>query len=214
LKLSNLAERIDRLIKLSTEGEQSSANAYELVHGTLSVLTAAHGPESPQAQAFQNAVAITVKKGIDSGGDVFLVRHAAVGALRDLKQNLELGILGTLQATVTGDVLTDHVALARAVFSETGDGAKNVSAVLAAAAFEDTLRRLAALKDLPHYEKLADTLTALKENGHLAGAQVGIANSYLKFRNDALHARWENIDRPSVSSALGFVEELLLKHFS
>jgi hypothetical protein len=214
MKLSNLAERIDTLLTLATEGVQSSVNAYELLQGTLSVLTAAYGPQAPQARAFQDAVAMTVKKGIDTGMDVHLVRDSAAGALRDLKQNLELGIVSSIQATLTGDVLTDHIALARTVLEESGEGAKNVAAVLAAAAYEDTLRRLAKINTLPHREKLADTLTSLKEAGLLVGAQVGIANSYLKFRNDALHARWENVDRPSVSSVLGFVEELLLKHFA
>jgi hypothetical protein len=214
MKLSNLTERVDTLLKLATEGEQSSVNAYELVQGTLSVLTAAYGSQAPQARAFQDAVAMTVKKGIDHGTDIHLVRHSAGGALRDLKQNLALGIVSSIQATITGDVLTDHLALARTVLEESGDGAKNVAAVLAAAAYEDTLRRLAKINGLTHCEKLADTLTSLKEAGHLIGAQVGIANSYLKFRNDALHARWENLDRSSVSSVLGFVEQLLLKHFA
>jgi hypothetical protein len=60
---------------------------------------------------------------------------------------------------------------------------------------------------------LADVLTALKDNGILQGSQVGIAQSYLNFRNNALHAKWDQIERESVASVLGFVEQLLLKHF-
>ncbi len=44
--------------------------------------------------------------------------------------------------------------------------------------------------------------------------QIGIAQSYLTFRNRALHANWNEIQRESVVSVLGFVEQLLLKHFS
>ncbi len=36
----------------------------------------------------------------------------------------------------------------------------------------------------------------------------------LPFRNHALHAEWETIDRTLVGSVLGLVQELLLKHFS
>ncbi len=54
----------------------------------------------------------------------------------------------------------------------------------------------------------------LKDSGLLVAPQLGIALGYLNFRNRALHAQWDTIDRSSVSAVLGFVEELLLKHFS
>ena len=67
---------------------------------------------------------------------------------------------------------------------------------------------------MPHHEKLADVVTALKERDVLQGSQVGIAQSYLSFRNRALHAKWAEVDRPEVASVLGFTEALLVKHFS
>lgn len=62
-------------------------------------------------------------------------------------------------------------------------------------------------------ENLNDVLPALKNGGILVGPQLSTAQSYLTFRNKALPAEWNVIDRPTVSSALGFVEELILKHF-
>ena len=53
-----------------------------------------------------------------------------------------------------------------------------------------------------------------KEVSVLVAPQLGIALSYLSFRNHALHAEWQKIDRASVQSVLGFVEQLLLKHFA
>jgi hypothetical protein len=48
----------------------------------------------------------------------------------------------------------------------------------------------------------------------LQGAEVGTAQSYLTFRNRALHAQWDEVSRPVVESALAFTEQMLLKHLS
>ena len=90
-----------------------------------------------------------------------------------------------------------------------------MAAVLAAAAYEDTLRRLGeAHAGVTGRPSLPDVITALKKTRVLEGASVGIASSYLKFRNDALHADWSNIEAGAVQSVIAFVEGLLLKHFS
>ncbi len=62
-------------------------------------------------------------------------------------------------------------------------------------------------------DDLQDVLTKLKETRIIQGPQVGIAQSYLSFRNHALHANWAKIDRAAVQSVLAFVQELLLKHY-
>ena len=95
-----------------------------------------------------------------------------------------------------------------------GGGLQIGAAVLAAAAFEDVLRRLADLKGVAHKEKLADVLMALKDLGILQGAEVGIAQSYLSFRNRSLHAQWNEVDGPAIESALAFIEQLILKHLT
>jgi hypothetical protein len=61
---------------------------------------------------------------------------------------------------------------------------------------------------------LQDVITELKNESLLKGSQVGIANSYLNFRNNALHAQWEKIERESVASVLGFCEQLMLKEIA
>ena len=94
------------------------------------------------------------------------------------------------------------------VLDESGDDAKNVAAVLAAAAFEDTFRRIANKHGVPVGEKLADIITELKKQQLIQGAQVGIAQSYLSFRNRALHAKWSEIDRTAVHSVLAFTEAI------
>jgi hypothetical protein len=62
-------------------------------------------------------------------------------------------------------------------------------------------------------DDLSKVIDALKTKEILVAPQLGIALSYLSFRNHALHANWDKIDRSSVTSVLGFVQELLLKHF-
>src|SRR4030095_5801946 len=115
------------------------------------------------------------------------------------------GFLGSIRAATMAEVLADFIKLSRQVLeADPGDNGKNVAAVLAAAAFEDSIRRIAEKHEIPDTEKLADLLTELKTRKVLDGAQVGIAQSYLKFRNSALHAKWSEIERSSVSSVLGF----------
>jgi hypothetical protein len=101
------------------------------------------------------------------------------------------------------------------MLEEGTESAKNVSAVLIAAAFEDLIRRmgseLAGVVDRP---KLENVVTALKDAEVLKGGEVGTAISYLKFRNDSLHADWDKVQRTQILSCTSFIEALLVKHFS
>ena len=111
-------------------------------------------------------------------------------------------------------MLSDFVQLARAALEDNSDGATHVAAVLAAAAFEDTIRRLGRdFAGVMGRDDLSDVITALKNAGVLKAPQLGIAVSYLSYRNHALHANWEKIERASVVSVLSFVEQLLIQHF-
>ena len=133
---------------------------------------------------------------------------------KHLKAEIESGLMGSLQKRMTSEVLTDMVQLARTVLDEAGDNAKNVAAVLSAAAFEDTIRRMGSVfAGVMGKDDLPSVIDALKSKGTLVAPQLGIALGYLNFRNRALHANWDQIDRASVSSVLAFVEGLLLKHF-
>jgi hypothetical protein len=54
----------------------------------------------------------------------------------------------------------------------------------------------------------------VKDKGVLVAPQLAIALSYMNFRNHTLHANWDKIELAAVHSVLGFVEQLLLKHFA
>ena len=214
MHISMLKARVDALLAKVT-GQDSVQLLNELYHGTLGIMVALYGPDSTQEKALQTYIGtIRAKHPPLSLLSVENSLAAIFGVLTSIKAELDSGFIGSLRATLTGEVLTDFIKLARVMLEESGDGAKNVAAVLAAAAFEDVLRRLADVKGMAPKEKLADVLIALKDLDILQGAEVGIAQSYLSFRNRSLHAQWSEVDRPAIESALAFIEQLILKYLT
>jgi hypothetical protein len=57
--------------------------------------------------------------------------------------------------------------------------------------------------------KLDQVLIELKEKGVLQGGEPGVAQSFLKFRNDSLHADWNSVTESQVSSCLGLLDSLI-----
>jgi hypothetical protein len=160
MNISDIKARVDALCTITSECptiEQQSA----LYHGTIGVMHALYGPDSSQERTLQAAVerfgGLRSASAGPHSGSPFIVDYsvnAITGVLRAIKAELDSGFLGSLRVTLTGEVLTDFVKLARTTLEQSGDGAKNVAAVLTAAAFENVIRRLAELKGLPHQEKL------------------------------------------------------------
>jgi hypothetical protein len=193
--------------------EATNEDFGRVVQGTTGIIELLYGRESGQLSTFKEALAIqkgNVSSSFFRGGCVRL----ALGVLENIVAELDAGLIGSIRQQAAAEVLTDFVALSRSALGEAGGQAKNVAAVLAAAAFEDSVRRLgAAHAGTVGGEKLADVLTALKNSGFLQGPQVAIAQSYLTFRNHAMHAQWDKIESEAVNSVLGFVEQLVLKYF-
>jgi hypothetical protein len=131
--------------------------------------------------------AISQMKSGPGGVPVQLCRHAR-GAITNAKAELQSGLVGSLRLQVTGEVLADLVGMAKEILAEGTDAAKNVAAVMIAAAFEDLVRRMGAeLAGVGGRPSLQDLLTTLKDAGILKGGEIGIAQSFLKFRNDQRH---------------------------
>ncbi len=214
MNLSTIKARVDSL--LATASQRPSISLYStLLHGTIGVVQALYGPDSSQERELRaytqrlrdNALVMNLQT---PGQSIEAIR----GTLESIKAEMDTGFVGSLRATLTGEILTDLIKLARTVLMEPGDDAKNVASVLVAAAFEDVLRRLTDLKGLGHQERLQDVITTLKTAGVVQGAEIGIAQGYLSFRNHALHAQWNVIDRPEVESCLAFTEQIILKHLT
>ena len=137
------------------------------------------------------------------------------GRLRSFRREVALDLVADLELQIGGEILAELLSLARAALAEGGDaGHTNVAAVLAAAAFEDAIRRLGERAGVEGRPKLSEVVAALKDAEVLAGADLRLAqNNHLTLRNDALHADWEKLGRPSVESLIAYVESLLAKHF-
>ena len=212
---AKIKARIDELLRAQGRGMGYEAElAGELYQGTLTMLQLTHGENSPQIAAFRDSVALLQKSKEHahyvSRGIVFSAR----GVLTSLKREVDEGLVGSLRREVTGEVLGDFLQSAKEALAQNTDDSKNVAAVLAAAAFEDTIRRLGATYCGIHAPvALPDILTQLKDANVLKGSQVGVVQSHFQFRNHALHADWTKIDQVAVGTAISLVQELLLKHF-
>jgi hypothetical protein len=207
--------RIEQLLR--AVAQPSGSTRFEpdrLLAGTLTLVASVHGEGSLQVtNLLKRRDSVATSAETESARQARLV-EVVVGGLHNLREEVESGLLSSLERRVTSDVLSDLVQLARAALDESGDGAKNVAAALAAAAYEDTLRRIARdHAGLIGRDDLADVITHLKTAKLLVPPQLSIVQGHLNFRNHALHANWDRIDRTSVGSALGLVEALLLKHF-
>jgi len=128
------------------------------------------------------------------------------------KQDFEGGYTFNVELRVSGEVFGDFIVLARHAL---GEGHKEVAAVLACAALEDSLKRYAMLNRIDTDDKsMAEVINALKASGLVSGAQRSLLDAMPRIRNMAMHAEWAKLSEPDVNSVLGFAEQFLLTKFS
>ncbi|WP_218151147.1 DUF4145 domain-containing protein [Nitrosospira briensis] len=134
------------------------------------------------------------------------------GIFRAAMADYKGGYTFSYQAAIAGEVYGDFIVLAK---NALGEGSKDVAAVLACAALEDALKRLAQSNGLEVSEKvMQEVVSALKSKGVVGGAQKALLDAMPKIRDYAMHANWEKITPQDVGSVIGFVEQLLLNKFS
>ena len=137
--------------------------------------------------------------------------EVGINILQAAKAEIEGGWLFTVEGRISAEIFADFIALAK----EALDDNEDVAAVLACAAIEDALKRLAIKENMDVDDKdMSEVINALKAGSVLKGPQVQIVQSYVKLRNKAFHAEWEKIDKESVSSLIGFTEQFLITNFS
>jgi hypothetical protein len=177
----------------------------------ISMGTAFYGANSQQVEAIRRRVeSISKEKG--STFPEIAVYEFALGCIHNMAAEIKGGLIQSIRLGIVGEVLADLVSMARDALSE---GSVQVAAVLTAAAFEDLMRRLGQEKaEITSRIKLDQVLIELKEKGVLQGGEPGVAQSFLKFRNDSLHADWSNVTESQVSSCLGLLDSLIIKHLS
>ena len=134
---STLRSRIDVLlerINSQKEGEGNVAKGEEVFNGTYTVMSAIYGTHSEQVKPlveFRKQVITGIIGAHLDDGMATLILGPLQGALTNLKAELDADLIGSLRKTITGDLLTDFIKLARHVLSQNGEKAKNVASVLA-----------------------------------------------------------------------------------
>lgn len=178
-----------------------------------SLLAAFYGPSSVHLAALKDYIE-TIYRSQKLTNSAFVAKHCE-GVISSTMADIKAGLTTNFRGEIQGEVLGDLIAIAKETLNDKADSATNVAAVLTAAAFEDVLRRLAVEKAaITGRPKLEHVVSSLKDADVLKGGEITTAISYLKFRNDSLHADWTLVYRTQVEGCLNFVESLLLKHFS
>ena len=84
------------------------------------------------------------------------------------KEDYEGGYIFNLKAALTGEIFSDFIAAAQAALD---DGYKDVAAVLACAALEDTLKRLAGMDGATQVSDMSQAINYLKSQSVLSGGE-------------------------------------------
>jgi len=189
------AERIEELSTIASRGGQ--------------LITRLYGQDSQYQANFQNVLKTSSFTIMHRG--YYMHISQLLGIFRGVQHDIKSGMLSDFRQLLQAEIFADFIALAKKVL----DDNKDVAAVLACAALEDALKRVAMKESLDVDDKdMSDVINALKTKGAIKGAQVPIVQSYVKLRNKAFHAEWDKIDKGSVSSVIGFTEQFLLSYFS
>ena len=168
---------VERANTILTGGGSSSG---EVISFAVSLFTATYGPKSQQLNGFKEALAQIAKASKNVYGPERDQEFYAIGAIRNTVAEIQGGLIANLRGQIAGEVFGELVALGKDILTDGTDSAKNVSAVLIAAAFEDIVRRLGSeLGGVAGRPKLEEVITALKNAGVLTGSEVPIAQSYL-----------------------------------
>lgn len=209
----DILKRVDELINIGNEvlstKECSQGGYWSISHSkyvgfrsaSLSFVERIFGSSHQYCNALNNYMQ---SSSIDS-------TEAGISILQAAKAEIEGGWLFTVEGQISAEIFADFIALAK----EALDDNKDVAAVLACAALEDALKRVAIKENLDVDDKdMSEVINALKAKGVIKGAQAPIVQSYVKLRNKAFHAEWDKFDKESVSSVVGFTEQFLLTNFS
>ena len=169
-----------------------------------SLIESVCGSASVHSKAFQDVYAncLGYRGRLKSLFGIFQAAHDAY----------DKGLLFDIEIETTADVFGSFVVAAKQAMKEQS---KDVAAVIASAALEDALKRYAKRHGLGvDGASMSTVINALKSKGLVAGAQKSLLDGMLKTRNSAMHADWNKISGPEVSSLIGFVEQFLLTNFS
>ena len=204
----------NRIIELLTRLENPpqtgmSTILNEVYQYTLNLLPGIYGIQSIQMTELREVW----KSNSTINGHHVNARHThLLGLLRATASDLENDYIANPLHQATGSVLGDFIGSAKVQLDE---GYKDVAAVLACAAFEDAMKRKAQELGMETEDReLMQIVNGLRAERVFQGAQSSIVTGFIRLRNSAMHADWEKVRPPEVSSLIGFTEQFLLEHFS
>ena len=195
-----ILNRIDQLLK-------QTPDLAELYLAVTNMFETIYGSHSLQLRLLE-----TLREEVYDSKDIDLVKRSRFtshlyGCLRTLRSDIRAGLIVNIQSEARGKVLGNFLALAREALDT---GQKDVAAVLACAALEDTLKRCASDRGLDVQDKnMSEVVNALKSKGIIGGPQGDTLRGYVQIRNKAFHAQWEAIDIAAVSGIIGYTQGFL-----
>ena len=195
----------------------SDTDAGELYVSVIDLFEKVYGPHSPQLnsvetmqrQAYEGK---TYKFDSYESSRMQVFAQRLYGGLHALKSDIKAGLIVSIQSEAQGEVLGGFLALAREALNA---GQKDIAAVLACAALEDTLKRYGTEQGLDVNDKdMSKVVNTLKSKGFIRGPQGTVLRGYVQIRNKVFHAQWDAIDAADVNSIIGFTEVFLSQQFS
>lgn len=213
---TSIFKRIDDLLEGNEKIIQGNTvhtdKVEQTVFGTLSIINICYGEKSAQYNALIHLRDKFIKAG--SGwwqANAHDITAFVKGFLNALKIDLENNLLINFQDQVAGEIYGDFISLSKRLIDE---GHKEPAVVLACGALEDSMKKFASKNGISvFYADLSNVVNSLKAAGLIKGTQAGVAQSYVKLRNKAFHAQFENIELPEVSSLIAFIESFILENF-
>ncbi|MGB2592837.1 MAG: hypothetical protein WA853_07100 [Candidatus Acidiferrum sp.] len=210
-----MANNAEAWLKQAKAFLTNPAGERQIIPFAISMLATLYGPHSAQLAALNRRLEECVKRKEGFQRIPDFQAEQAYFAIQSAVTEIENGLIVNLRAQIAGEVLADLIGMAKEILANQSESAKDVAAVLVAAAFEDVIRRMGSeLAGVTGRPKLEEIINNLKDANILKGGGPAVTQSYLKFRNDSLHADWANIERSQIHSCLAFMESLLVKHFN
>ena len=159
------------------------------------------------ASSYQLSEASRLAKGSHrQGGYLKDDLDAFRGHLRFVRDAVDSGLLRSMQHEVTAADFSDFLSHARHYHSE---GKKMEASVIAAAVFENAIKRLGEIHGVDDTTKLDSTINALKSGGVFNSTEAKRLRYFAGIRNAALHASWNEFDVGAVGDLIDGVERLL-----
>lgn len=160
-------EIIDKLL-VSLKGPSGDAILPKVFYNTITLIENLYGKEDKRiSNLLENKSKYFDSNPHNTFADASL-RNSVSGILQSIKHDIENDLIFNIEKQTIGSVVADFVTLAKSCADENN---KDVAAVLASAALEDSLKRFAFLSGLQVDDKeMPDVINALKGGGITEGS--------------------------------------------